>query len=209
MQNPELQVLLHGDNIGDCNVTLTQAQNVSLIRVEKVTNPNYLFVYLDLRYAPSQTFYFTLTKPGQKKAYLTQPFELKERTGEAIVPFGPEDVIYLLMPDRFINGDPRLDNVPGMVEPKVDREARNDFGRHGGDLAGIGMALDYLDELGITAIWPTPVQENDVRSSYHGYSITDYYRIDPRQGSNEDYRQLVEKCHKRGIKMVMYLVLKP
>ena len=75
MQNPELQVLLHGDNIGDCNVTLTQAQNVSLIRVEKVTNPNYLFVYLDLRYAPSQTFYFTLTKPGQKKAYLTQPFE--------------------------------------------------------------------------------------------------------------------------------------
>lgn len=206
MQNPELQVLLHGDNIGDCTVTLTQAQNVSLMRVEKVTNPNYLFVYLDLRYAPSQTFNFVLTKPGQKKAYLTQPFELKERTGEAIVPFGPEDVIYLLMPDRFINGDPKLDNVPGMVEPKVDREARNDFGRHGGDLAGIGMALDYLDELGITAIWPTPVQENDVRSSYHGYSITDYYQIDPRLGSNEDYRQLVEKCHKRGIKMVMDLV---
>ena len=89
MQNPDLQVLLHGDNIGDCDVVLSQAQNVSLIRVERVSNPNYLFVYLDLRFAPSQTFNFTLIKPGQKKAYLNQPFELKERTGEAIVPFGP------------------------------------------------------------------------------------------------------------------------
>jgi glycosidase len=206
MQNSQLQVLLHGDNIGDCDVTLSHAQNVSLIRVEKVANPNYLFIYLDLRYAKPQTFNFCLTKPGQKKAYLVQPFELKERTGEKIEPFGPQDVLYLLMPDRFINGNAKLDNVPGMVEPKVDLNAKNDMGRHGGDLAGIEKALDYLEELGITAIWPTPVQENDVVCSYHGYSITDYYKIDPRLGTNEDYRKLVEDCHKHGIKMVMDLV---
>lgn len=206
MQNPELQVLLHGDNIGECEVTLSQARNVSLVRVERVANPNYLFVYLDLRYAKPQTFNFCLTKPGQKKAYLTQPFELRERTGEKFEPFGPEDVLYLLMPDRFIDGDAKLNNVPGMVEPKVDFDAKNDCGRHGGDLAGIEKALDYLEELGITAIWPTPVQENDVTVSYHGYSITDYYQIDPRLGTNEDYRQLVEQCHKHGIKMVMDLV---
>lgn len=206
MRNPELQVMLHGENIGDCEVTLSQAKNVSLMRVERVSNPNYLFVYLDLRYAKPQTFDICLTKPGKAKVWLKYSYIIKEREKEAIVPFGPEDVLYLLMPDRFINGDPKLDNVPGMVEPRVDREAPNDFGRHGGDLAGIARALDYLDTLGVTAVWPTPVQENDVKVSYHGYSITDYYQIDPRLGTNEDYRQLVADCHRHGIKMVMDLV---
>ncbi len=173
MQNPILQVMLHGERIGDCEVALSEARNVSLVRVERVKNPNYLFVYLDLRYADPQTFSFCLTKPGQKRPCLTQPYELKQRTGAMPDPFGPQDVLYLLMPDRFINGNPRLDHVPGLLEPDVDFMAKDDMGRHGGDLAGIAQSLNYLQDLGVTAIWPTPVQVNDGRGSYHGYAITD------------------------------------
>ena len=206
MHNPELQVMLHGENIGDCEVSLTGASNVSLMRVETVTNPNYLFVYLDVRYAKPQTFGIRLNKPGQHKAYLTQPYELKARTADKPTPFGPQDVLYLLMPDRFIDGNPALGNVPGMVEPAVNLAAKHDMGRHGGDLAGIAQSLDYLQDLGVTAIWPTPVQTNDGQGSYHGYAITDYYQIDPRLGTNEEYRQLVKQCHEHGLKMVMDLV---
>ena len=206
MQQPELQVMLHGDAIGDCTVTLEGATNVSLIRTEHVSNPNYLFVYLDLRHADAQTFDICLTKPGQKKPCVRQPYELQQRDGVRHETFGPQDVIYLLMPDRFIDGNPALDHVKGLIEPDVDRSAKHDMGRHGGDLAGIDSALDYLQELGVTALWPTPVQVNDGRCSYHGYAITDYYQIDPRLGTNEEYRALVKHCHEHGIKMVMDLV---
>ena len=206
MKYNRIQVMLHGQNIGDCNVTLDGAGNVDIISVERVGNPNYLFVYLDVEKAEPQTFQICLTKPNRKKAYLKQPFEIKARTGEKIETFGPQDVIYLLMPDRFINGNPKLDNVPGLVEPQVDYLDPQDFGRHGGDLAGISQSLDYLQELGITAIWPTPVQINDCTCSYHGYAISDYYRIDPRFGTNEEYRQLVADCHKHGIKVLMDMV---
>lgn len=206
MCNPVVQVMLHGEAIGDCEVSLTEAKNVSLVRVEKVDNPNYLFVYLDFTYAAPQTFGICLKKPGQKRAYLTHPFEIKSRCEEPIETFGPQDVLYLLMPDRFINGNKSLDHVKGLIEPKVNTHDKHDMGRHGGDLKGISMALDYLQELGVTAIWPTPVQINDGKGSYHGYAITDYYQIDPRLGTNEEYRQLVAECHRRGIKMLMDLV---
>ena len=206
MKNPTLQVMLHGEDIGDCEVSLVEARNVGLIRVERVQNPNYLFVYLDIRYAQPQTFGIRLDKPGQEKPLLTQPYELKARTGETVEPFGPEDVVYLLMPDRFIDGNPALDSVPGLREPKVNLRTKHDLGRHGGDLAGIASALDYLQDLGVTTLWPTPVQVNDGQCSYHGYAITDYYQIDPRLGTNEEYRQLVRQCHDRGIKVVMDLV---
>lgn len=211
MQTPSLQVMLHGKDIGDCEVTLSESVNVSLIRVERVQNPNYLFVYLDIRYAAPQTFGIRLNKPGQKRPYLTHPYELKRRTGAMPDAFGPQDVLYLLMPDRFVAGKRNLDHrlkaeIESMREPAVDLDAKDDMGRHGGNLAGIRQSLDYLQDLGITAIWPTPVQVNDGRGSYHGYAITDYYQIDPRLGTNEEYRQLVIDCHAHGIKMVMDLV---
>ena len=215
MQTTTLQVMLHGTDIGDCEVVLGEADNVSLVRVERVSNPNYLFVYLDLRYTQPQTFAIRLFKPGQKRPYLTQPYELKRRTGAMPDPFGPQDVLYLLMPDRFIrmdNGQEKMDNTlktadgHPLTEPAIDLKDPNDMGRHGGNLTGIRQSLDYLQELGVTAIWPTPVQENNGRGSYHGYAITDYYRIDPRLGTNEEYRQLVADCHQHGIKMVMDLV---
>lgn len=205
MKEPTLQVMLHGTAIGDCQVSLTEAKGVELLRVERVENQNYLFVYLDLSKAEPQTFGISLTKPGKKKPMLTQPYTLERRTGKMPNNFDASDVLYLLMPDRFIDGDASLNNVKGLKEPEVDKA--DDWARHGGDLKGMSDALDYLQELGVTAIWPTPVQINDMPGgSYHGYAITDYYQIDPRFGTNEQYKNLVADCHKHGIKMVMDLV---
>lgn len=206
MLHNQIQVMLHGSNIGDCSVALENANQVQLLRVERVENQNYLFVYLDLKQAPAQTFQFVLTKPGQNEPYIQQPYEILQRSDEPIETFGPQDVVYLLMPDRFINGNTKLDTVPNMVEPVVNYTDAMDFGRHGGDLAGIEKALPYLADLGITALWPTPVQTNDCTCSYHGYAISNYYEIDPRFGSNEEYKALVQHCHKHGIKMLMDMV---
>lgn len=215
MNNPVVQVLLHGEGIGDCDVTLTEAQNVGLVRIERTENKNYLFIYLDTRYAPAQTFGIALWKDKavdgkhKGKPYLTHPYELKRRDNleeRKTWSYNQGDVLYLLMPDRFINANPSLNTVKGMVEPTVNRNHEMDFGRHGGDLAGIRKGIPYLADLGVTAIWPTPVQENEQSMSYHGYAITDYYHIDPRMGTNEEYRALVEEMHKNGLKMVMDLV---
>ncbi len=210
MHDSELQVLLHGDNIGKCNTSLEEVQCVRIVRTERVENPNYLILYLDLNGAPAQTFQICLTQPGSDTPCIRQPYELKARSGRMPDAFGPQDVLYLLMPDRFVNGNHALDSVPGMMEPTVRRYNKksnpHDNGRHGGDLAGIASQLDYLQNLGITALWPTPVQTNDGPVSYHGYAITNYYEIDPRLGSNEEYKSLVDNCHQHGIKMVMDLV---
>ena len=210
MHDTNLQIVLHGDGIGACQVQLEGAQCVRIERIERVENQNYLFLYLDLNGAPEQTFNICLTRPGETSPNIRQPYELRERSNRRPDAFGPQDVLYLLMPDRFVNGNAALDHVPGMQEPDVKRYNKKsnpqDFGRHGGDLAGISSQLDYLTQLGVTAIWPTPVQTNDGPVSYHGYAITNYYEIDPRLGSNEEYRALVEDCHRHGLKMVMDLV---
>lgn len=210
MTDSRLQILLHGENIGQCSVSLAESQGIELLSTQRVENPNYLFVYVDLKAAQPQTFQIELTQPGASAPSIRQPYQLLARDGHKPDPFGPQDVLYLLMPDRFINANASLDSVPGLIEPTVKRfdEKSNphDGGRHGGDLAGIASALDYLQQLGITALWPTPVQINDGRGSYHGYAITDYYQIDPRLGTNEEYKALVDNCHRHGIKMVMDLV---
>lgn len=204
MQDPIVQIMLHGKNIGDSRVSLTEAHNIRIVRVERVENPNYLFVYLDLASAEAQTFGISLTKEGESAPYLTHPYTINRRNAEKPQPFDASDVLYLLMPDRFIDGDQSIDVVDGVKE---QTNKNDEWGRHGGDLKGISDALDYLQQLGITAIWPTPVQVNDMpKCSYHGYAITDYYQIDPRLGTNEQYRQLVKNCHTHGIKMVMDMV---
>ena len=110
------------------------------------------------------------------------------------------------MPDRFANGDPSNDQIPMRTPYKVDRESPN--ARHGGDLAGIEQHLDYIEDLGVTAIWLNPVLENDMKGgSYHGYATTDYYRVDPRFGTNEDYVRLIDKAHQRGLRVVMDMIL--
>lgn len=201
MKNPEVQVLLHGLNISQSEVSLSTA-DVRLSRIERLENPNYLILYLDTKGAQPQSFNITLTN-GKKK--LNVPYELCARTQKWEGSFDASDVLYLLMPDRFANGDTTNDNGMGLKDQKLTRN--EPFGRHGGDLAGISQHLDYLQDLGITAIWPTPIQANNMQNgSYHGYAITNYYEVDPRFGTNDQFRQLVADCKAHGIKFIMDLV---
>ena len=203
MKNPELQILLYGENIANANVSLSST-DITLKEIVKQSNPNYLLLYLDLSEAVPQHFNIEL-KLGKKTTIV--PYELKERqhTGNDIEGFTASDVLYLIMPDRFANGVPENDIVPGMLENKVNREEQ--YARHGGDLQGIAAHLDYISDLGVTAIWLNPTQENDMKEgSYHGYAITDYYQIDRRLGSNEAFKSLVEQAHNKGLKVVMDMI---
>ena len=159
MQNPELQILLYGEGIASADVSL-QAQGVELRDVVKQQNPNYLLLYVDLSEAAPQTFDIVL-KQGKKTT--TVPYTLKQRTrrGEDIQGFTAEDVLYLIMPDRFANGDPANDIVDGMLENKVDRTEQ--YARHGGDLKGIEQHLDYIADLGVTAIWLNPTHQRGLK----------------------------------------------
>ena len=203
MNNPELQILLYGDNIASNEVSIS-AQGVELRDVVKQDNPNYLLLYVDLSEAAPQTFNIALKK-GKKTTNI--PYELKQRRPDSskVKGFDASDVLYLIMPDRFANGNPDNDIVPGMLENKVDRKEQ--YGRHGGDLKGIEDHLDYLEDLGVTAIWLNPTQENDMpEGSYHGYAITDYFQVDRRYGTNEDFLRMVNKAHEKGLKVVMDMI---
>lgn len=205
MKDRSLQVLLHNSkvNIADYTVSMTYP-GVTLAEVRKVENPHYLFLHLTLAQdvKPGQIpFVFTL---GKKKFNFT--YELKDKPVQSPLPtIDASDVVYLMMPDRFSNGDPKNDTLPGLFEG-AHRNFPN--GRHGGDLKGIGDHLDYFRDLGVTALWLNPVLENNQpRWSYHGYAITDLYRVDRRFGTNEQYKQLIEQCHARGLKMIQDMVM--
>jgi neopullulanase len=201
MKEPTVQLMVYGKEIGLCNVT-TDYPGVNVNTLVKTENPNYLFVNLNIG---------SDALPGDIKLIFTQG-KLKLTYNYPLLPhpswtakgFNSSDVIYLLMPDRFSNGDPANDNIEGMLE-KADRTNPN--GRHGGDLKGISDHLDYIKNLGVTGIWLNPFLENNQPSfSYHGYSITDLYRVDPRYGSNEEFKNLVSEAHGKGLKLVMDMI---
>lgn len=203
MKNPELQILLYGEQISNADVTLT-GKGVILKEVVKQENPNYLLLYLDLTEADAQTLTIRL-KQGKKLTEI--PYELKARVrkGEDIKGFTAEDVLYLIMPDRFANGNQENDIIKGMKESTTDRN--NLYARHGGDLQGIANHLTYISDLGATAIWLNPTQKNDMKEgSYHGYAITDYYQIDRRFGTNQEFKELVKQAHSQGLKVVMDMI---
>jgi len=203
MKNPELQILLYGEQISNADVTLT-GKGVILKEVVKQESPNYLLLYLDLTEADAQTLTIRL-KQGKKLTEI--PYELKARVrkGEDIKGFTAEDVLYLIMPDRFANGNQENDIIKGMKESTTDRN--NLYARHGGDLQGIANHLTYISDLGATAIWLNPTQENDMKEgSYHGYAITDYYQIDRRFGTNQEFKELVKQAHSQGLKVVMDMI---
>ncbi len=197
MSNPNLQLIVHGKDIASRDVVLNYP-GVKLAAVHKVENPNYLFVDLHISSsAVPGTFPIKFVKAAEEP--LVYQYELRKRNGSSDRAQGVtnKDLIYLIMPDRFSNGDPKNDAVEGMRETAVDRGKM--FSRHGGDMQGIMNHLDYLKDLGVTAIWLTPVVENDEpQASYHGYAVTDHYKIDARYGTNELYKQFVEKCHSYG-----------
>jgi len=204
MKNPELQIMVYGENIGQSEVTVS-SPGVTVQKVVKAESPNYLFVYLDIEHAQPGMIKMLFTEGSKKK---TVQYELKVRTQtpESRKGFSSSDVLYLLMPDRFANGHPGNDNLKmNFCTVHVDRNNPNV--RHGGDLAGIEKNLDYITDLGVTAIWLNPVLENDMPGgSYHGYATTDYYQIDRRFGTNQEYLNLVNAAHQKGLKVVMDII---
>ena len=201
MQESSLQLMVYGEGIAACEVR-TDYPGVEVKTLERTPNPNYLFVNLDIS-STAQPGIMQLTFINGRKN-VTRDYPLLAKAGGEARGFNSSDVIYLLMPDRFANGDTTNDNVPGMTE-QASRQDPN--GRHGGDLKGISDNLDYLHDLGVTGIWLNPFLENNQqRTSYHGYSTTDFYRSDPRYGSNEEFRELVAKAHEKGMKVVMDMI---
>jgi neopullulanase len=203
MTNPELQVVVYGKGISAASVTLIYP-GVEITRIEKTENPNYQFLYLKIKSDCKPGIIPITFLAGRKKRILNYELRKREKTGADYKGFNPSDVIYLIMPDRFANGDETNDTVVGMLE-KANRS--EPFGRHGGDIKGIEGKLDYLKDFGVTALWLNPVLENNqAHSTYHGYAISDFYKVDPRFGTNEDFRNLTKKAHDKGMKMVMDMV---
>jgi len=200
----ELQLLVHGKAISATSVHI-RYPGVELVSVDTVPNPNYLFI--NLKISPeTQPGSFPIRFMKEKAVVAEVRYELLRRKDPSnrFQGFDASDVIYLLMPDRFANGDTLNDNLPGMRQ-LADRS--NPDGRHGGDIRGIIDHLDYIMDLGVTALWINPLLENNQEIySYHGYSATDYYLIDPRFGTNEDYLELSDNIHQRGMKLIMDMV---
>jgi len=197
MNYAEVEVLLHGKDISKYSVIV---KGLDVIEIKKTENPNYLFVKVNTKNKPVGSYPIQLS--DGKKVVGEHVFELKARRENSAARIGctPKDVIYLIMPDRFANGDPTNDSHPSTIE-KVNRTLPG--GRHGGDIQGIINQLDYIKELGATAIWTTPLlEDNDTTYSYHTYGQSDLYKVDPRYGTNSDYARLVEEAHKRGIKIL-------
>jgi len=205
MKDPSLQLLIYGKDIARNSVSL-KAEGLRLEKVHQVENPNYLFLDLVMSADVKPGKYpIVLSRNGKKTGEIL--YELKQRTQDPMQFQGvtSKDFIYLIMPDRFANGDSRNDIVKGMNETTLNRDSM--YYRHGGDLQGIIDHLDYLQDLGVTALWLNPVLENDEpKTSYHGYANTENYAIDRRLGSNALYKRLVDECHRRGMKMIKDLV---
>lgn len=206
MKHHRVELMVHGDNVSVLTPRLSHP-GVALVDVQRTGNPNYLFVTVEIgdRARPG-TFDIEFLDGADVAARHPWRLDAREPGSAQRRGFDASDAIYLITPDRFANGDPGNDVVPGLRETRVDRTAPN--ARHGGDIAGIRAQLDYIAGMGFTQIWSTPLLENDQPSfSYHGYAITDLYRIDPRFGSNDDYRTLAREARERGIGLIMDVVL--
>ncbi|MFM1899145.1 MAG: hypothetical protein RL577_1385 [Bacteroidota bacterium] len=208
--NPELEIIVHAPQAAFYNYSLNTYEGVQLLSHSSGAHPD--IAYLRLQIDPA-TQAGTLTIRAKAKTGVERltsfefPYELKNRRNptEQAEPIKPSDVMYLIFPDRFANGDPSNDNAVTKNNEQTDRQALR--ARHGGDIAGISQHLNYLQDLGINALWLNPVQESDQKDeSFHGYAITDHYRIDPRFGSNEEYVSLCSEMQSRGMKMVMDII---
>lgn len=199
MHNPELQIMFYGKNIAKYQVSVSNS--IVITNVKRTENPNYVFVTINTKGFSASEMVFTFNE--KNKLVFTQKYSLKTRRENASQrgSFDSSDMMYLLMPDRFSNGNVNNDNDDSTVE-KYNRELPG--GRHGGDIQGIINHLDYVQNLGATAIWITPLcEDNDAHHSYHTYGQSDVYKIDPRYGTNEDYLLLASEMHKRKMKLVM------
>ena len=207
MKDASLQLMVYGQGIKTAEVT-TDYPGVKIDSLVRLDSPNYLLVYMNVKDAQPGTMNL-LFQQGKQKKKVAYELKVREKKGEERIGFSNADVLYMLMPDRFASGRSDNDQIKGMRPYKNDRSEPSL--RHGGDLEGIRQHLDYFKELGVTALWFTPVLENNspdngLFSTYHGYATTDYYRVDPRFGSNEEYRQLCDEAHEKGLKIVMDMI---
>ena len=205
MKNPQVQLMVYGKGIRDVASVTTDYPGVVIDSLVRLDSPNYLLVYMNL--SGAQPGIMTLNFGKTKVQY---QLKQREMSGDKRMGFTNADVLYMLMPDRFAQGANHPKQIKGMRNYVEDRTKPSL--RHGGDLNGIREHLDYFKELGVTALWFTPVLENDSPdskngySTYHGYATTNYYKVDPRFGSNEDYKRLCDEAHKKGLKIVMDMI---
>jgi len=202
MKNSFVQVMLQGENIGGSSVTLSYP-GVQLLKVHQAENKNYMFLDLMISSAAKPgTLSFNMKNAG-KNTRLSFPLKAR-RTGNGksyAQGVTSKDLMYLIMPDRFSNGDPSNDRVPGMKDQSLRRDTV--YNRHGGDLKGVENKIDYLKELGVTAIWLNPIIENDMPTrTEHGYAFTNHYKVDPRLGGDAAYQSLIDAAHKKGVKII-------
>jgi len=205
LKDPSLQLMVYGKNIKNVKSVTTDDSGVVVDSVVRLDSPNYLLVYLNLSKAQPGNITLKFDKTKVNYQLFSREMKGEERQG-----FTNADVLYMLMPDRFAQGRGHNPKVKGMRPYREDRSQPSL--RHGGDLNGIREHLDYFKELGVTALWLTPVLENNSPdsdngfSTYHGYATTDYYRVDPRFGTNDDYRRLCNEAHQKGLKVVMDMI---
>ncbi len=198
MYNKELQLMCYGKDISRYDIKI---EGITIDEVKKTENPNYVFITVNTKEVNPGSISIDFTENGN--VVFSQPYEFKKRKENSSQRkgFDSSDVMYLIMPDRFANGDPNNDSHPDVVE-KADRS--NPAGRHGGDIQGIIDHLDYLKTLGATALWSTPLlEDNEPVYSYHTYAQSDLYKIDPRYGTNEDYKRLASEMHALDMKLIM------
>lgn len=211
MKNNKVQLMIHGEGVGNSQQVAIKYPGVQMLKLHRPENKNYLFVDLQIGAETRPgTFQIILSGNGNRQ---TINYTLKKRSNEngrtRVKGVTAKDLVYLIMPDRFSNGDPSNDYFDDMRDKGHDRD--NPFDRHGGDLKGIQNHLSYLEELGVTTLWMTPVVENDMtrtmeggvsRSTYHGYAFTNHYQIDKRFGGNSAYHELVQAAHAKGMKII-------
>ncbi|MBC6489468.1 glycoside hydrolase family 13 protein [Flavihumibacter stibioxidans] len=207
MNNPRVQVMLHSKDIGKGDITMAEYAGVQLEKVHKAENPNYVFLDLLITGAAKPGNLSFTVKQGKNSRTLQYPIGARRKGNGKDYAKGvtSEDLVYLLIPDRFSNGDPSNDKIPGLLDQTLNRDSI--YHRHGGDLKGIIKHLDYLQDLGVTALWLLPVWQNNMPDrTEHGYAITNHYRVEPRLGTNEDYLALSNELHNRGMKLVQDVI---
>ena len=203
MKQPEFQLMLYGVDLRTARISI-EYPGVSIIRKAYTDNPNYVFLYLNVDKKTLPGKFNIILKKGRAKQTISYELRMRREGSAKRKSFTEADAVYLLMPDRFVNGNPDNDSIKGYLQG-VNRKVAG--ARHGGDIEGIISKIPYLADLGISTLWTTPLfDNNDSEYSYHHYACSDYYKIDPRLGKNEDYAKLSDSCHANGLKLIIDVV---
>ncbi len=199
MKTNKIQLMVYGENLNNISARFDDPR-IKVIQVNKTANPSYAFIDIEIPSSVTPKDYNLILSRGNDRTSTLFPILKRKADKKQFQGFSSKDVIYLIMPDRFSNGDITNDSIPGYSDYMNKIPGQN---RAGGDIQGMINKLDYLNDLGITAIWSTPLTENNTFRSYHGYAATDFYKIDPRFGTNELYKKFVEDAHERGLKIIL------